>query len=137
MRLFNPDEAAALQWLAANAAANAVIVEAVGGQYSGYGRISAATGRPTLLGWAGHEYQWRGYDTPEPPLREEAVNQIYGDAGWSTALEDVLNLYDVRYIYVGGLERSSYSAQGVDKFADHLPVAFASGNVVIYQWQPE
>ena len=137
VRLFNPDEAAALQWLAANAAANAVIVEAVGGQYSGYGRISAATGRPTLLGWAGHEYQWRGYDTPEPPLREEAVNQIYGDAGWSTALEDVLNLYDVRYIYVGGLERSSYSAQGVDKFADHLPVAFASGNVVIYQWQPE
>jgi uncharacterized membrane protein len=73
----NPGEYAALLWLRENTAGDAVIVEAVGGAYSEYGRISANTGRPTLLGWANHQYQWRGSDTPEPPIRERAVEQIY------------------------------------------------------------
>ena len=38
----------------------AVVLEAVGEDYSafGHGRISTFTGRATVLGWAGHELQW-------------------------------------------------------------------------------
>ena len=73
---FNPDEYAAIMWLRENVTGTPVITEAVGGQYSNYGRVSANTGLPTILGWAGHEYQWRG-DTPEPAAREPAVATIY------------------------------------------------------------
>ena len=34
------------------------------------GRVAANTGLPTVLGWPGHEWQWRGSDHPEPGRRE-------------------------------------------------------------------
>ncbi len=37
-----------------------VLVEAVGGAYTEFGRLSAASGVPTFLGWANHELVWRG-----------------------------------------------------------------------------
>ena len=49
----------AIQWLRDEAPWGR-IVEAVGDDYSEYGRISASTGLPTILGWKGHEHQWRG-----------------------------------------------------------------------------
>ncbi|MCA9956649.1 MAG: hypothetical protein KC434_18095, partial [Anaerolineales bacterium] len=79
---FNPDEYAAIMWLRDNVDGTPTIVEAVGGQYSAYGRISASTGIPTLLGWAGHEYQWRGYSTPEPSERDPIVREIYTLPNW-------------------------------------------------------
>src|SRR5262249_4717050 len=49
----------AIRWLNTHVQGTPVIVEAVGDDYSLYGRISAFTGLPTLMGWQGHEYQWR------------------------------------------------------------------------------
>jgi uncharacterized membrane protein len=130
----NPDEYAALMWLRQNVAGKAVILEAVGGQYSYYGRVSASTGLPTVLGWPGHQHQWRG-TTVEPARREPAVHAIYSGPDWSEAI-DLLNLYQVAYIYVGGLERSTYGVQGLAKFEELLTVAYANDSVTIYKWQP-
>ena len=71
---FNPDEYEALMWLRAQEGAPVVLeaVERNGGQYSSYSRVSANTGFPTLLGWVGHEYQWRGGGHPEPARRDQA-----------------------------------------------------------------
>jgi YYY domain-containing protein len=135
-RYTQPDEYAALTWLRQNVAGKPVIVEAVGGQYSpqGHGRVSATTGLPTLLGWAGHEFQWRG-QTPEPNRRDAAVNLIYADANWEETA-DLLDRYEVTYVYVGPLEVSTYG-QGVrDKFDGRLEVAFANESVIIYRWLP-
>ena len=70
LRRFNPSEYEALVWLMDNAVTPGepppVVLEAVGGQYSAYGRVAANTGLPTVLGWPGHEWQWRGSDHPEP-----------------------------------------------------------------------
>jgi uncharacterized membrane protein len=110
-----------------------VILEAVGGQYSGYGRISAATGLPTVLGWAGHEYQWRG-DTAEPAEREPAVNKIYSQTDL-LSIAELLNQYGVEYIYVGDLEQQQYGPAGLDKFAENLEPAFSNNGVTIYRWQ--
>ncbi|MCA9875442.1 MAG: hypothetical protein KC441_17345, partial [Anaerolineales bacterium] len=101
---------------------------------TGYGRIAANTGLPTLLGWGGHEYQWRGPDTPEPGLREPAVANIYTLSDW-TATAALLDQYHVDYIYVGGLERDTYGPQAQEKFADRLEVAYQNGSVTIYRWQ--
>ncbi len=134
----NPGEYAAILWLRENTAGDAVIVEAVGGAYSQYGRISANTGRPTLLGWANHQYQWRGSDTPEPPIRERAVEQIYTlpRQNWAETA-DLLNRYNVRYIIVGQLERTTYPNLQEEKFRARLPIVFENESVTIYGWQPE
>jgi YYY domain-containing protein len=135
MARFNPGDYAAAQWLKENAAGTPVILEAVGGQYTNYGRISSATGLPTLLGWAGHEYQWRGA-TPEPAIREPVVRDIYS-AQNIQAVADLLDNYDVRYIVVGGLERDTYGLLGMEKFSENLDVAFESDGVTIYYWTPQ
>jgi YYY domain-containing protein len=131
----NPDEYAAILWLRENVSGTPVILEAVGGQYSGYGRIAASTGLPTILGWAGHEYQWRG-NTPEPALREPAVNEIYS-APDLLAVVDLLDRYRVEYIYVGDLEQELYGPSGLDKFAEQLDAAYSNDGVTIYRWQPQ
>lgn len=133
LNLYNPDEYAAIMWLRENAVGAPVIVEAVGGQYSGFGRISASTGLPTILGWAGHEYQWRGYDTPEPAERDPAVRQIYTDFNWDTTAQ-LLNRYQVAYIYLGSQEVAAYGSTIFDKFANRLEVAYANNGVIIYRW---
>ncbi|MBK8900963.1 MAG: hypothetical protein IPM53_07265 [Anaerolineaceae bacterium] len=142
MAVFNPDDYAAIMWLRQNVSGTPTIVEAVGGQYSpqGHGRISASTGLPTLLGWAGHEYQWRGYSTPEPAERDPVVRDVYTVPGWDNGnLVDRLNAYGVDYIYVGNLERNTYGIDGrltgQNKFSENLEVAYENGSVTIYRWQ--
>ena len=135
----NPSEYEALAWLRDHAAvpgeAPPVVLEAVGGQYSAFGRVAANTGLPTVLGWAGHEWQWRGSDHPEPGRRGPLVEQIYTmpDLNAVASLLDELN---VRYIYVGDLEISTYGAGGLEKFRGRLEVAFTNDRVTIYRWQP-
>ena len=56
-----PDEAAAIQWLSrAPFGAVAEAVAAGGGSYTEYARVSTLSGQPAVLGWVGHENQWRG-----------------------------------------------------------------------------
>jgi uncharacterized membrane protein len=130
----NPDEYAALMWLRENVAGTPVILEAVGGSYTHYGRVSAGTGLPTVLGWPGHQHQWRG-STMEPARREPSVETIYSQPDWAQVV-DLLNRYQVSYIYVGDLERSSYGVDGLEKFEQFLTVAYTNGGVTIYKWQP-
>ena len=70
-----PGDAAAIRWLREHAAPGAVVLEAVGDDYSpdGHARISTFSGRPTVLGWAGHELQWRH----DPGTRRADVERIY------------------------------------------------------------
>jgi YYY domain-containing protein len=135
MNRYNPGDYEAVVWLRENVEGTPVILEAVGGQYSNFGRISAGTGLPTVLGWAGHEYQWRG-NTPEPAIREPIVQEIYSSLDINSA-GGLLDEYDVRYIVVGGLERETYGLDGLEKFAEALPVAFESNGTTIYRWQPQ
>jgi uncharacterized membrane protein len=135
MRRFNPSDYEAILWLRENVDGAAVIAEAVGGQYSGYGRVSASTGIPTVLGWAGHEYQWRGA-TPEPAQREPVIRDIYSPGSWETTAE-LLNTYDIEYIYVGPLEKSTYDPRIDEKFERNLEVVYRNDSVSIYRWNPQ
>ncbi len=109
-----------------------VVVEAVGpngGQYSEYARISTYSGMPTVLGWAGHESQWRGGDK-EFAGREADVEMLYSTRDWNQAL-DILKKYNIRYVYIGPLERSKYRLSE-DKFTQNLAKIYDKGQVVIY-----
>ncbi|MDP3063655.1 MAG: DUF2298 domain-containing protein [Chloroflexota bacterium] len=122
----------AIQWLR-DRAPGGRIVEAVGDDYSEYGRISASTGLPTILGWEFHEFQWRGSRELFRDRRDE-VAEIYRTPDLSRANE-LLDKYNVRYIYVGRRERASYGTAGLTKF-EALPSPFHSGDVVIYERLP-
>jgi len=82
-----PDEAAAIRWLAANAAPGDVLLEAAGCSYQPIGdlpfdRFSAYTGIPTVIGWANHERQWRAGQPErlaEIGPRQEEVAAYYAD----------------------------------------------------------
>jgi uncharacterized membrane protein len=117
----NPSDHAVIRWLDANVPGTPVIVEAVGGSYSSFARISANTGLPTLLGWDFHELQWGR--SPAQLARKDEVQRLYTTRSWSEA-EAILDKYGVRYVYVGALERQTYGPQAGDLLAQHLAVAY-------------
>ncbi|MBI5876024.1 MAG: hypothetical protein HZB53_00115 [Chloroflexi bacterium] len=99
-------DAAAIEWLRVNAPPSAVVLEAVGGQYSEYGRVSSQTGIPTVLGWPGHELQWRG-NGDEAARREPVVQRIYTSRN-ADEVRELLGAYGVTHIFVGELEHAKY-----------------------------
>ena len=133
MRRVIPDDYAAIRWLQENVDGAPVVLEAVGGQYSRGGRIAAHTGLPTVLGWAGHQYQWRG-ETPEPAQREVDVRTAYTSTSWEET-QAILDQYRVKYVVVGSLERSTYGEAAVRKFERMLLPVFRADGVTIYVWK--
>ncbi len=123
----NPDEAVAINWL--KSAPDGVVLEAIGGSYSGYARISTNTGLQTVLGWPGHESQWRGgYE--EIGSRQADVEMIYAATDWKTT-KNLLEQYNIDYVYIGTLERSTYTVNE-GKFQRYLDLVFSEGAVNIY-----
>jgi len=125
-----PGEYAAIRWLRDEASWGR-IVEAVGDDYSDYGRISASTGLPTVLGWKGHELQWRGSSRPFEG-REEDVAQIY-ESDDAEEVRRLLEWYDVRYVYMGRRERDDYGGAHLAGFGSFLKTTFQQDNVTIYE----
>jgi uncharacterized membrane protein len=128
----NAGSYAAVEWLWAETAGRTVnILEASGPQYQAFALMSSRTGLPTLLGWAGHEGQWRG-SLPVFGERQRIIDDIYR-APDKTAVLPLLSRQRVAYVIVGPSERSIYSSPELDAFARTLPVAFEQGNVTIYR----
>lgn len=100
-----PGDPPAIRWIRENVPRGAVVLEAVGDDYSGFGhaRISTYTGRPTVLGWPGHELQF-GHDAGN---RAQEVERIYTSTD-EAEVRRLLDRYDVRYAVVGPLERTDY-----------------------------
>ncbi len=109
-----PEEYAAIEFLRENASPGDRMVEAVGGSYSEFGRISGSTGVPTVLGWPGHERQWRGSNELVTP-RIADVEELYLTADLETA-SALANRYGIDYVVVGQREKSKYPALNVEKF---------------------
>ena len=123
----NPDEMEAVSFISDNGCG--VIAEAVGGSYSNYGRISKLTGCQTVLGWPGHELQWRGSSEPLGS-REEDVQILYTTKDWLLAYE-IIDKYNIDYIFIGDLERTTYPIEE-SKFIEHMAITFQNDAVVIY-----
>jgi uncharacterized membrane protein len=108
-----PDDFAGVQWLRNEYSTNRhidttmpVIVEADGDSYTDHARISAFTGLPAVIGWPVHEWLWRGtYDVVAP--RREEVRVIY-ESDDDEATHAIIQKYGVKYIVVGGMERTKF-----------------------------
>ena len=96
----------AICWLNENVAGQPVVLEANGDSYTGYERVSVATGLPTVLGWYVHQWLWRG-DTDAIQKRADDIKDIYTSKN-KDLVKQMIALYDVEYIYIGTLERQKY-----------------------------
>ena len=97
--------------------------------YSWVNAPSSFTGIPTLAGWS-HEVGYRG----EEPYskRVNHINEIY--TGSSETRIELLEFYDVKYIYMGKNERDLY---GVSNFQEsYLKPVFENKNVIVYEYVP-
>jgi YYY domain-containing protein len=136
LRLSRPADAAAIDWLRSHVPSTALVLEASGGSYSpeGAGRVSMATGNPTLLGWDFHEMQWRGSAYERLAAgRPDALTQIYRTAR-PEDLPELLDKWGIDYVYVGALEREKYgvSDASLSRLDRAMSRAYDADGVIIY-----
>ena len=133
----NVGDAQAIDWLNTHVSGDPIIVEAaLYNEYTHLGRVSAFTGLPTLIGWGGHEEQWRYNWLAQPGRanvlgeRLNAVKLIYTNDNDAFVLS-LLHSYRVSYVYVGAAERQTYGPD-VDHFASFLKLVYSQAGVTIY-----
>ena len=100
------EDVGGIQWLKENVKGSPVVLEANGDSYTGYERVSAMTGLPTLLGWYVHEWLWRD-DTADLNQKSADVESIYTSSDVEY-VKELVEKYGVSYIFVGSKEREKY-----------------------------
>lgn len=128
-----PDDYEAIMWFKGKGIGGreGILVEADGDSYTDNQRFSVFTGIATPIGWAVHEWLWRGtYDVVSP--RREDVRQIY-ESPDPEFTRELLSGYGVRFVVVGALERKKFTALAEEKFAVMGIPVFQKGQTVIYE----
>ena len=103
-----PEDVNGIRWLKENISDAPVVLEANGDSYSEYERVSAMTGLPTIMGWYVHEWLWRG-NLSDLNAKIEEIQEIYTSTD-ETRVKELLEEYNVSYIFVGSCERNKYGA---------------------------
>ena len=103
-----PEDVNGIRWLKENISDAPVVLEANGDSYSEYERVSAMTGLPTIMGWYVHEWLWRG-DLADLNAKIEEIKEIYTSTD-ETRVKELLEEYNVSYIFVGSCEQNKYGA---------------------------
>ncbi len=124
-----PDDFEAISWLNTNVTERSVILEAPGDSYSDYGRVSVATGLPTVAGWYVHEWLWRGGHEGMDE-RNADVEAIYTGADAENTKE-LLAKYRIKYLYIGGLEKEKYPNLQEELLKSLGEVVYSDENVSI------
>jgi len=125
---YTPDEYASMQWL--NEKNVGIVAEAIGGSYTDYARVSTRTGFPTVLGWPGHESQWRG-GAKEMGNRYDDIKLLY-ETDFVDEANAIIKQYNIRYIYLGNLERILYNVDQA-KFDASMNKIYSNSSVIIYE----
>jgi YYY domain-containing protein len=121
----------AIRWLQHNTRGRPVVIEAVGNDYEEFARVSTFSGLPTVIGWIGHELQWRG-DRHNYFRRRDDVDAVYR----ATSVADITNVarrYGARYLFFGTLERERYRPEAATRLSALLPTAFARGDTLVFE----
>ena len=132
----------AIRWINANISGAPIIVETYKDDYSLYGRVSAFTGLPTLMGWSGHELQWRlGWLNNDTNInafnrRLSDIDAIYTDPDAQGVLS-LLRQYNAQYLYVGPMEYTKYKQLDpkldLHRFAAFMQTVYDKDGVTIYK----
>ncbi|MDO4274936.1 MAG: DUF2298 domain-containing protein [Eubacteriales bacterium] len=126
-----PEDASAVRWLKSNISGSPVVLEANGDSYTGYCRVSAMTGLPTVLGWYVHQWLWRN-DVADLNQKSADIELVYTSQD-EEQVRDLLDQYEVAYIFVGSKEREKYEGRINDELLKNLgEVVFADPDSPTY-----
>ena len=120
----------AMDWIRENVRNEDVLIEAPGNSYTQHGRFSGWTGRPAILGWTGHQSQWRGGDEWWID-RNSDVERIYTSADDAETLA-LIERYSADYLVVSPNERQKYTELDVSKFDRIGRRVFENEQVIIF-----
>jgi len=133
LRWMTPGDRAAVRFLRERPRGT-VLVEAVGGAYSHYARLSAASGVPAVLGWGNHELVWRGpVILPEIERRRRLVKTIYG-SGDSAAVRRAVAEAGADLVVVGFFERKDWEPGTLRAVAEAGERVFESEGTAVYRF---
>ncbi len=117
---------------------NGVVLEFPGDKpfesYTYTGRVSAFTGLQSVMARGGHELFWRYFNNSTVPMlykRWNDANKIYS----ASSIDEVIPLlkkYNVKYIYVGFLEKQHYNDKALRKFEIFKKI-YDDGKVEIHE----
>lgn len=97
------------------------LLELPANAYSDGDLVSAYSGVPTLVGWVGHETQWRGRNNALEE-RLQIADTMFTDGAVASTVADA-HAYGVSYVVIGPAERRRYGDALWDRFAA-WPLAF-------------
>jgi YYY domain-containing protein len=132
MKITHPGDYAAAMYLR-ELSGEYVLVEAELQPHFYYGRISSATGIPTILGWAiYYESTWRGDNPPGWEYeRKTDISMIYEQPERAS---EIMAKYNANLLILGALERERYQIpDDLSAYQPDLVPVFTAGETVIYQ----
>lgn len=128
----DPALAAAVAWARVNLDPERhVLAQAIGEAYSTGDLLAAFTAVPTVLGWPGHERQWRGEIAEDG--RRAAITDLY--TGTREEIVTAAGRWGITHVYVGAEERAAYGPNLGAHF-EGWPLVFSSDGGRIYAIAP-
>jgi len=135
MKKEHPQDYEAILWFV-NLTGNPIVLQAPGELYQWNTAITAFSGLPTVIGWAGHELNWRFPKRSEIDMRWSDVGRMY-TSGDIREVEKLLIKYDVSYVYFGEAEAKRFGNPGLfEENPDMFEKVFEYGDAVIYKFSP-
>jgi len=132
----HPQDYQAILWFR-NLKGQPVVLQAPGELYQWNSAITTFTGLPTVIGWAGHEINWRFPKRSEIDRRWSDVGRIY-TSGDIDEVEGLLKKYNVSYVYFGEAEANRFKRQELfDEYPGIFRKVFEYGDVVVYDVRNE
>tara|TARA_Y100001970_G_scaffold42421_1_gene52880 strand:+ start:15943 stop:18288 length:2346 start_codon:yes stop_codon:yes gene_type:complete len=111
-----------IRYLKENSNYNDVLIEFVGQSYTKDNQISAETRVPTILGWIGHQLQWRS-NNQEIFDRESDIETFYMTEN-SEEIKNIINKYSITMIILGPNEIEKYNIINLDKFLQFSEIIY-------------
>lgn len=133
LKASSPGDPAAIAWIRDNTEGDAVVLEAFGDDYSAFGhaRISTFSGRPTVMGWAGHEVQWQH----DPGQRSADIQALYQTTDVEQA-RALIDRYGIEYVVVGPIEQTTYGDAGTPKWDQLGERVFSQDGTTVWKLTP-
>jgi len=132
IRRNRPDDLPLIGWLRAQPPESHILLaEAPGDSYTEKSRLSALSGVPTLVGWRGHEWLWRG-DATATFRRADQITAFYN----SKSYEEICAFTKengVTHVAIGSIEREYFGGLDAENFKRLGPVVLQSGNAMIIE----
>ena len=85
----------------------------------------------TIMGWPGHQLQWRG-NSIEHQSRLKNIDKIYLGKD-KNVLNKLINKYKINYIILGNREKNKYNIKNLENLSGSIKLVYSNNTTQIYK----